>query len=243
MATSNHYQTLNVSHTATQAEIKQSYRRLAKLLHPDSNRKTVGHDAIAQVNAAYEVLGDPDRRRSYDQQIEYQAQLEAAGFTVERGERPTSRQQRTAAAQAHYRRQQQAAQKADEAIEEWLKHVYTPVTRLIYQILTPLKAQIDALAADPFDDDLMEEFQNYLDDCRDLLDRADARFKSMPNPPNVAGVAANLYYCLNQVSDGLDQFELFTLNYDDHYLHTGQELFRIAAGLRREAQVAAKSIA
>jgi molecular chaperone DnaJ len=240
MATSNHYQTLNVSHTATQAEIKQSYRRLAKLLHPDSNQKTASHDAIAQVNAAYEVLSDPDQRRCYDQQIQDQAQLEAAGFTVED---PISRQQRHAAAHAHYRRQQHTAQQTDEAIEDWLKHVYTPVTRLIQQILKPLKAQINELAADPFDDELMEEFQTYLEDCRDLLDRAEARFKSMPNPPSVAGVAANLYYCLNQVSDGLDQLELFTLNYDDHYLHTGQELFRIAAGLRREAQVAARSIA
>lgn len=64
----------------------------------------------------------------------------------------------------------------------------------------------------------------------------------MPNPANLAGVAAHLYYCLNQVGDGLDELEFFTLNYDDHYLHTGQELFRIAEGLRWEAATAIQDL-
>jgi molecular chaperone DnaJ len=60
----------------------------------------------------------------------------------------------------------------------------------------------------------------------------------MPNPSTVAGVAAHLYYCINQVGDGLDELERFTSSYNEYYLHTGQELFRIARGLRREAQAA-----
>lgn len=240
MATSNHYRTLNVNPSATQAEIKQAYRRLAKLFHPDSNQDTADHEKIARVNAAYEVLGDPESRRTYDQQLRYTAEMESAGFAVSK---PADRQQRNAAAQARYRKQQQTAQQADDDIQYWMRQVYTPVSRSLQQILKPLKTQIDDLSADPFDDELMEEFQNYLEDCRGLLDRAEARFKSIPNPPSVAGVAAHLYYCLNQVGDGLEQLEFFTHNYDDSYLHTGQELFRIAAGLRREAQAAAKEVA
>ncbi len=238
MATSDHYKTLNIKPTASQAEIKQAYRRLAKLFHPDSNSETANHENIARVNAAYEVLGDPDSRRSYDQQRQYHAQLEAVGVT---GDRAT-REQRAAAAQARYHHQQ-TGQQADEHLQQWLSHIYAPVSRLIQQILKPLKEQIDDLAADPFDDDLMADFQDYLDDCRTLLNRAETTFRSMPNPPTVAGVAASLYYCLNQVGDGIEQFEMFTLNYDDHYLHTGQELFRIAAGLRREAQAGVRDIA
>ena len=238
MSTSDHYHTLDVSPSATQAEIKQAYRRLAKKFHPDSNRATANHETIAQVNAAYEVLGDPANRKSYDRQREHHSELEAAGFTVDR----VSRQERAASAQARYRRQQ-TAQQADDQFQQWLKWVYTPVNRKIHQILKPLKEQIDRLSADPFDDDLMEDFQNYLEDCRDLLKQAEAIFRSLPNPPSVAGVAAHLYYCLNQVGDGIEQLETFTLNYDDSYLHTGQELFRIAAGLRREAQAAVKEIA
>ncbi|XHX78235.1 MAG: DnaJ domain-containing protein [Stenomitos frigidus ULC029] len=235
---SDYYRTLNVTPAATQAEIKQAYRRLAKQFHPDSNRETANHEKIARVNAAYEVLGDPDNRKSYDQQLQYLTQLEDAGFSAGRG----NRQQRTAAAQARHRKQQQTAQTADDHLQQWLQQVYTPVNRLVLEILKPLKEQIDDLAADPFDDALMAEFQAYLENCRDRLSRAETIFKSLPNPKTLAGVAAHLYYCLNQVDDGIEQLEFFTLNYDDSYLHTGQELFRIAAGLRREAQAAVKEV-
>ena len=235
---SDHYRTLNVSPTATQAEIKQAYRQLAKQFHPDSNRETANHEKIARVNAAYEVLGDPENRCSYDQQLQYLTQLEEAGFSAGRG----NRQQRTAAAQASHYKQQQTAQKADDHLRQWLMQVYTPVSQLVSQILKPLQEQIDELAADPFDDTLMATFQDYLEDCRDRLGRAETIFHSLPNPTTLAGVAAHLYYCLNQVADGIEQLEFFTLNYDDYYLHTGQELFRIAAGLRREAQAAVKEV-
>ena len=238
MATSDHYRTLNVSPAATQAEIKQAYRRLAKAFHPDSRRETANHEKIANVNAAYEVLGDPESRKSYDLERQYYSQLEADGFSPN-----SNRQQREAAAQARYRQQHETAQQADDQLRQWLNQVYAPVNRLIQKILRPLKAQIDELSADPFDDELMEDFQDYLEECRDLLSRAESVFRSLPNPPNVAGAAAHLYYCLNQVGDGIEQLEFFTLNYDDHYLHTGQELFRIAAGLRREAQAAVREIA
>ena len=82
----------------------------------------------------------------------------------------------------------------------------------------------------------MEDFQIYIETCRNLLSQAQNRFRSVPNPANVAGVAAHLYYCLNHVSDGLEELEFFTLNYDDSCLHTGHELFRRASGLRREVQ-------
>ncbi|MBW4523036.1 MAG: DnaJ domain-containing protein [Scytolyngbya sp. HA4215-MV1] len=239
MAISNHYQTLNISPEATQLEIKKAYRRLAKLFHPDSNQAIGNHDQITQINAAYEVLGDPQSRQSYDRQLQYHAGLEAVGFAGW-DEKPTP-QQRTAAAQRHYQRRQ-TGQDADEQLEIWLSRVYVPVNRLLARILNTLDEQIDDLAADPFDDELMEDFQDYLEDCRQFLGQAQAAFRSLPNPPTVAGVAAHLYYCLNQVSDGIEELSLFTLNYDDHYLHVGQEMFRIARRLRREAQFSLKEV-
>jgi molecular chaperone DnaJ len=233
MSDSNHYDTLDVNPKATPGEIKQAYRRLAKLFHPDSKRETADPEKIIQVNAAYEVLGDPTRRRSYDQQLRDSRTQPAH----------RNRQQRTADAQQKYQRQRQTAQNADTKISEWLQQVYRPVNRLISRILTPLNAQIDELSADPFDDDLMAEFQDYLEDCRHYLNQAQLTFRSQPNPPTVAGTAASLYYCLNQLGDGIEELKLFTLNYDDHYLHTGQELFRIATSLRYEAQNAVKDIA
>src|SRR5688572_24515833 len=100
MSESNHYNTLNISSKATSAEIKQAYRRLAKQFHPDSKSETADRDKIIEVNAAYEVLSDPTRRRSYDEQLR-----SLASPTQYR-----SRQQRTADAQQNYQRHRQTAQ-------------------------------------------------------------------------------------------------------------------------------------
>src|SRR6476646_4550720 len=224
----NHYDTLHITPTATSAEIKQSYRRLVKLFHPDSNQKTADPEQIVRINIAYEVLSDPQQRRTYDRKL-HQTDLD-------------NRQQRSAEAQTNYHHRRQTGQDADAQLQQWLKQVYVPVNRLLYHILSPLAEQIEELSADPFDDELMTDFQTYLEDCRHYLNQAQLTFRSLPNPATVAGVAAHLYYCLNQLGDGIEDLNLFTLNYDDHYLHTGQELFRIAAGLRREAQVAIRSV-
>jgi molecular chaperone DnaJ len=230
-----HYEILEVDTTASQAEIKQAYRRMVKRFHPDVSPEAASHDRITRINAAYEVLSDPRQRQSYDRQMSYERRGQTTAVYT------SDRQQRTEAAQKSYR-QRQTGSHSDEHLQLWLSRVYQPVGRIVTRILKPLQQQIDDLAADPFDDDLLEEFQTYLEDCRDDLQRAQQLFRSMPNPSAVAGVAAHLYYCLNQVGDGLDELERFVTSYDDYYLHTGQELFRIATGLWREAQMAIRHL-
>ncbi len=61
------YRTLGVGRTADQAEIKSAYRKLAKKYHPDLNPGDSGVERqFKEVNAAYDVLGDPDKRARYD---------------------------------------------------------------------------------------------------------------------------------------------------------------------------------
>lgn len=62
----NHYETLGVSQAATHAEIKAAYRREASKAHPD--REGGNTERIQAVNVAWDVLGDPGRRRAYDRQ-------------------------------------------------------------------------------------------------------------------------------------------------------------------------------
>jgi molecular chaperone DnaJ len=62
------YAELGVSKSATQAEIKKAYRKLARENHPDSNPgDTARHDKFKRVAEAYDVVGDAEKRKQYDE--------------------------------------------------------------------------------------------------------------------------------------------------------------------------------
>lgn len=228
----NHYQTLQVKSLATQQEIKQAYRRLAKRFHPDSLSQTANHHKIVAINAAYEVLSNPQTRRQYDRQLESPSLEQWSSH----------RQARTAQAQQRYQRDRRAERTEEIRYYQWLKEVYIPINKLTKEIINSLAREIDDLAADPFDDQLMANFQVYLEACNRYYQLAQQKFSSQPNPSQLAGVAASIYYCLNQISDGIKELEWFTLNYDDRHLHMGQEIFRIAQDLRYQAEEKIKSV-
>src|ERR1039457_2810460 len=68
MAGKDYYKTLGVSKTATEKEVKAAFRKLARQYHPDVNpgNKTA-ESTFKQVNEAYEIISDPDKRKKYDQ--------------------------------------------------------------------------------------------------------------------------------------------------------------------------------
>jgi curved DNA-binding protein len=61
------YETLDVSESAAADEIKKSYRRLARKYHPDINKSPEAEEKFKEINAAYEILSDSDKKRQYDQ--------------------------------------------------------------------------------------------------------------------------------------------------------------------------------
>jgi len=63
-----YYRILGVDRNATEKEIKQAYRRLARKYHPDVNPgDKEAEERFKEINEAYEVLSDPEKRRKYDQ--------------------------------------------------------------------------------------------------------------------------------------------------------------------------------
>jgi curved DNA-binding protein len=63
-----YYETLGVARTASADEIKQAFRKLARVHHPDvAKNKAAGEARFKEINEAYEVLSDPEKRKRYDE--------------------------------------------------------------------------------------------------------------------------------------------------------------------------------
>ena len=61
-----YYKTLGVDRKASQEEIKKAYRKLARQYHPDTNKDAGAEERFKQISEAYDVLGDPEKRKRYD---------------------------------------------------------------------------------------------------------------------------------------------------------------------------------
>lgn len=73
-----YYETLGVAKTATHDEIRSAFRKLARKYHPDTAEdKKTAEEKFKEINEAYEVLGDSEKRTKYD---EYGANWEHGGF-------------------------------------------------------------------------------------------------------------------------------------------------------------------
>ena len=66
MARDDYYSTLGVDRKASQEDIKKAYRKLARRYHPDTNKDNGAEERFKQISEAYDVLGDPEKRKKYD---------------------------------------------------------------------------------------------------------------------------------------------------------------------------------
>jgi molecular chaperone DnaJ len=203
------YGVLGVAPGASDAEIKAAYRALVKRHHPDAGGEEA---AMLALNAAWEVLGDRDRRRHYDRS---------------RSSPPA------AAAPAAPRASSAGVQRtSDEEVFLWLREVHAPIDDLLAQVLDAFPAQLAALAGDPYDDELMGRFCDFLEASLARLDRVEAIFRSRRCPKPIEAFGLGLYQCLAQVRDALEEFERYTMGYVDDYLRDGRVMLREAARLR-----------
>jgi molecular chaperone DnaJ len=200
------YAVLGVSPDAKAAEIKAAYRALVKRHHPDA-----GGDAqmILALNAAWEVLRDGERRRRYD------AEHFGPGCGL-------------VASGAGSRRAPRSSRQVDGLLVDWLQQVYAPIDRWLGQVINPFAGQLRALAADPYDDQLMEAFSGFLEESQARMAKAEELYRSKACPAVAKGFSLSLYHCLSQVQDALTELERYTLGYVDDYLRDGREMLREA---------------
>jgi len=60
------YETLEINDTASVSEIKKAYRKLARQYHPDVNKDSSAEEKFKEINAAYEILSDKEKKQQYD---------------------------------------------------------------------------------------------------------------------------------------------------------------------------------
>lgn len=84
------YDILGVSKSASEAEVKSAYRKLAKKLHPDANKRDPkAASRFAELNAAYEIVGDEDKRKAFDRgEIDGEGKPRFQGFSGQPGGGP-----------------------------------------------------------------------------------------------------------------------------------------------------------
>src|SRR5436305_15227091 len=82
----NHYEALGLPPTATAEQIKRKYRELARLYHPDVNASEDAANKILSINQAYRILGDTERRATYDAE-----RMIAQSAAAQRQEKPPPR--------------------------------------------------------------------------------------------------------------------------------------------------------
>jgi len=202
---------LGVAPSASSSEIKAAYRALVKQHHPDAGGD---QHTILALNAAWEVLGDEQRRAQHDRQ-----HLPASHGPSASSMAAASRAARTASAEAA---------RGDGALLAWLQQVYAPIDRLLAQVINPFPAQLKALSADPYDDSLMEAFCAFLEQSQTRLDKVQCLYGALAAPPSAHGFSLSLYHCFSQVQDAVAELERYTLGYVDSYLRDGREMLREA---------------
>ena len=123
-----------------------------------------------------------------------------------------------------------------EDIKNWFQNIYLPIDKLLGQIINPLSSKIKDLSADPYDQILMDSFCLYLEKSKNKIHKVKMIYTSNASPSIIRHFSLDLYHCLSQVEDGLNELERYTMGYVDNYLHDGKSMILEAKKKRKFLQ-------
>jgi len=138
----NLYEELGLNKNATRSEIKSAYRSLVKQHHPDAGGKK---ERFLAIQNAWETLNDPIKKKQYDRSF-FSSSSSFDSLNENWEEKFNSKKYNSSI--------------KDKEVETWIKEIYSPINRLINQIIKPLNNEIKKLSADPYEDQLIENFCN-----------------------------------------------------------------------------------
>lgn len=135
MIQKDYYKILGLDRKASQQEIKKAFRRLAREYHPDVNKNKPGqNEKFKEVAEAYEVLGDPERRRQYDQ-----GHIDQSWFTTTSFENIRDIFERTAARQSE---RQQEKQKGKFNFGDFINNISSTIADSVGNVGTAAKEAV-----------------------------------------------------------------------------------------------------
>ena len=206
----NLYEELGLKNNATSSEIKSSYRSLVKKHHPDAGGEK---ERFLAIQNAWETLNDPIKKQNYDRKISSSSSsFDSLNYNWEE----------------KFNSKKYTSSIKDKEVEIWIKEIYTPINRLISQIIKPFNNEIKELSADPYDDQLMDNFCKYISLSQKKIEKVNKIYNSKKVPNSISELGLDLYHCFSQVKDALAELDRYSQGYVDDYLFDGREMMKEA---------------
>ncbi|MDC3040873.1 DnaJ domain-containing protein [Prochlorococcus sp. AH-736-B08] len=219
----NFYEELGLEKNATNSEIKSSYRSLVKKHHPDTGGEK---ERFLAIQNAWETLNDPIKKNEYDRKI-FSSSSSYDSLKNNWEEKYNSKKHNSS--------------NKDKEVETWIKEIYLPINKLICQIIKPLNNEIKELSADPYDDQLMENFCAYIRLSQKKIEKVYKIYNRRLVPQSISALGLDLYHCFSQVKEALLEFDRYTQGYVDDYLFDGKEMIKEAKRIQSKMAKAKKN--
>ena len=219
----NFYKELGLDKNATKSEIKSSYRSLVKQHHPDAGGEK---ERFLAIQNAWETLNDPIKKEQYDRNF-FSTNSSFDSLKENWEEKLNSKKYNSS--------------NKDKEVETWIKEIYTPINRLISQIIKPLNNEIKELSADPYDDQLMENFCSYISLSQKKIEKVEKIYNKKLVPKSISNLGLDLYHCFSQVKDALSELDRYTQGYVDDYLFDGKEMIKEAKRIQSKMAIEKKN--